>query len=218
MMKVFDVLDRIAYLCGALLAVIALSWIFERLVSHFGANAGNWAAWVQALGAIVAIAGAAWIGLHQVQAARRQEAARRKQSLEAVVELFRQFEITLADTLKELESKGFTENARLYAGERKRALAACISAIDAMPLHEIPYAYIGHRAFNLRNAMDHALDIAQSIADLRFDLPEGNARFQIRLNLLRTDAANGKACYDAIARIEKVYDGWKAPDLPKNQK
>lgn len=149
------------------LTCVVVSGLAAALFVHLtGLDAGEnqaIAAWVQAVGSVLAIAGALTVAGYQVNAARTEAEIRRRVDEREALE-------SIAAFVNELETVGrkAVERARNLAGDGKvssfrvevweRTIGRMIERMNAVPFHESPYARVARPAIVMTTASEEFVE------------------------------------------------------------
>jgi hypothetical protein len=148
---------------GALIAASAVAWFAFRIVPSPEPTSSEWAAWVQAVGSIGAIAGAAWIarrqGVEALERDERQRAADVARLADDRLALLTVVSMLVSDACaraRELIEQLEAEDPPLvpYSVATINSFTQGCSAMRQLPLHEL-------RPVEAVRAFASAIDIAQ---------------------------------------------------------
>lgn len=201
----------------AMLAVLVLMTAFGLLFSPWGQaiiKSESAPAWIQAVGSVAAIVAASLIARHQTNVAKADEARRRVLHLHAIRGLLDELNrtlVTTADAISKLE----TYNAVNYARQRIRPMRIAVEAIQKIPFHEVPMAYIGVKGLNFLNMFEHALSYVETIAAVDANTSDEGEVTKVarRISLIVMHAERGQADLDDIRKLVADYDGQRSPDV-----
>ena len=145
------------------------------MLVNIGLSRSECASWVQAWGAIVALAIAGGIAIAQIRAARAHAAEVERNKQQALIEVV----ATLARLLQlEIESRAAILTADTDEQTRRSSFAAgapfadVYDAAKAMPIHELPDVDIVRLAFDLRRLTALAISVLDRLVTL-YDTTDG---------------------------------------------
>ena len=201
----------------AMLAVLTLMAALGLALSPLGQtvlNSDSAPAWIQAVGSVAAILAASLIARHQTNVAKADEARRRVLHLQAIQGLLRELNRTLVTTADAIAPLT-TYNAVDYARHRVRPMRTAIEAIQKIPFHEVPMAYIGVKGLNFLNMFEHALSYVEMIAAADANTSDEGEIQNIARGISRVvmHAERAQADLDGIRQLVAVYDGLRSPDV-----
>ncbi len=149
-------------------------------------DAGDVAAWVQAVGSIAAIFGATWIARREYQRALRSErrqlrlfkedmARQRMQrtlreiskltSIEHICEgLLR----SLESCAREIETEGAVDEFALWYVNVKWQIDECIKTLDKAPIHEPPYSYLAFQVTRVKMLTHEVLTAVDAVLVINY--------------------------------------------------
>ena len=203
--------DR-AVTCGEALTALGFVGLCVAFALHYPNKSEEWAAWMQAFGSVAAIAGAGWIARVQLREGARGAADLRVQQLRAIATLVDQLFVTFNSTAEGLQSRGLTGDLAPYARLRIAPLQVAVAALEAVPLHTIPNAYVGLPLSNLKNMIHHGLEILSAI-DVAGPTAhqDGYADLIKRANQFSRHRDRAKEDLDKIWAITEAYKGYNSP-------
>lgn len=201
----------------AMLAVLTLMAALGLALSPLGQtvlNSDSAPAWIQAVGSVAAILVASLIARHQTTVAKAEEARRRMLHLQAIQGLLRELNRTLVTTADAIAPLT-TYNAVDYARHRIRPMRTAIEAIQKIPFHEVPMAYIGVKGLNFLNMFEHALSYVEMIAAADANTSDEGEIQKIARGISRVvmHAERAQADLDGIRQLVAAYDGQRSPDV-----
>lgn len=200
-----------------MLAVLTLMAAIGLVLSPLGQaiiNSASAPAWIQAVGSVAAILAASLIARHQTNVAKAEEATRLMLHLQAIQGLLNELNRTLVTTADAIAPLT-TYNAVDYARNRIRPMRTAVEAIQKIPFHEVPMAYIGVKGLNFLNMFEHALSYVEVIAAADANTSDEGEIQKIARGISRVvmHAERAQADLDGIRKLVAVYDGKCAPNV-----
>lgn len=198
--------------CGEALTALGIVGLCIAFALHYPEKSEEWAAWMQAFGSVAAIAGAGWIARVQLRETARGEADLRAEQLRAIATLVDQLFVTFSSTADGLQSRLYTGDLAPYARLRVAPLQVALAALEAVPLHTIPNAYLGLPLSNLKNMINHGLELLSTIDALGSTAHhDGYTEVSIRANRFDQHRDRAKQDLEKIWAITDAYKGGKSP-------
>jgi len=169
-----------------------------RLGLKFDLGKSDWAAWVQAVGSIAAIAGAWLIGKHQSDTAYSHALSLQKNERHSRVQAVFPIAARAHELIVELDNMPYDH---YYKGPYSAAsFNACIKAIEAIPLHELGKMGLVEGYMQ----MQQALEAAAHAAAKRLEL--GEARYARGKAERASDADVAEARRKADAALVRISE------------
>lgn len=197
---------------GEALTVLGFVGVCIAFALHYPEKSEEWAAWMQAFGSVAAIAGAGWIARGQLRETARGAADLRAEQLRAIATLVDQLFVTFSSTAEGLQSRLYTGDLAPYARLRVAPMQVAIAALEAVPLHTIPNAYLGLPLSNLKNMIHHGLELLSDIDELGATAHhDGYTEVSIRANRFDRHRDRAKQDLDTIWAVTDAYKGGNSP-------
>jgi hypothetical protein len=196
------------------MGVVALAALVGVFIWKFPSSSSDWAAWVQAFGAIAAILAASAIASRQSSQAKREEADRRIAQLKGVRGLLDELNATLSLSAARIQEREGSE-ALLLARERLRPMAVALEAIRRIPFHEVPMVYLGATGLNYLNMYSGALQTLEAMASEVWepDNQELQTRIARGISKLVRFSERANADLASIGETVEKYDGVRSPNI-----
>jgi hypothetical protein len=196
------------------LGSIALLALVAVFLWQFPEGSAEWAAWVQAFGAIAAILAAAAIASRQSDQVRREEADRRIAHLKGVRGLFDDVNNTLTVTLANLQERGGQE-LLIYVKQRTPPIRIALEAIRRIPFHEVPLVYLGGVGLNYVNMFTFVVQAMEDMAieTWQVDDSQQNARLDRGVDRIAQCVSRAGESLKTIRNIVSDYDGIRSPRI-----
>jgi hypothetical protein len=182
----------------------AIVGIAIYVLAHPAFQSIEGAAWVQAIGSILAVVAAIFISTHQAKRTRENQEEIRRAQLDGVVSIAR-----LASGTAVKQRKVFQDKEKYPDYEKMRKL--CAPALEELALafsgvdfHQAPYAYVAQEAINMKITL-------QRIARTMREDMEVN-----RESMVKALASVGKQLSKNMKTIRAIsadYNGASVPDL-----
>lgn len=149
-------------------------------------DAGDVAAWVQAVGSIAAIFGATWIARREYQRALRSERRqlrlfKKDMSRQRMQRAFREISKltsighicegllrSLEFCAREIETEGAVEEFALWYVNAKWQIDECIKNLDKAPIHEPPYSYLAFQATRVKILAHEVLTAVDAVLAISY--------------------------------------------------
>jgi len=169
------------------------------------------AAWVQAVGAILAIWYAGKFARDDRRNARQDAAQEKIAKLRATCDLLEKLFAAFETTGKHLKGKVFPWDPVTYARQRIAPLELAIETMERLPITETPLLYVAPSILDLRNMMEHALDHLRTIRDSGFEDPNNWKPAEKHIEFVIKHIDRAERYLDSIRHAAEKYDGIKDP-------
>lgn len=198
--------------CGEALTALGVVGLCIAFALHYPEKSEEWAAWMQAFGSVAAIAGAGWIARVQLRETAKREADLRAEQLRAIATLVDQLFVTFSSTSDGLQSRLYSGDLAAYARRRVAPMKVIAAALEAVPLHTIPNAYLGLPLSNLKNMIDHGLELLSDIDQMGPTAHHDRyTEVSIRANRFDRHRDRARQDLDTIWAIAEAYKGGNSP-------
>ncbi len=169
---------------------VALLLAFGALFAAFAFNlpktSGEWASWVQAVGAIGAIIAAFIVLSEQRREERRRRLRDREDQVAALAEIIRACELRLTQIYSRLASSNDTlEDKLAFCLRWESMLRTPVNALSAVPFHQVPFAFASIHAMPAIYHLERCLGILNQLNNLNPDDEDADVEAEDLINDFR---------------------------------
>ncbi|MCX5470507.1 hypothetical protein OSH04_02130 [Alcaligenes sp. A-TC2] len=192
---------------GVAIGMLTLSNFYPTFQSD------KWAAWLQAVGSIVAVIAAFIISGNQTRKESLKKSEENRSKIDGVYVLARQARATAYKKIKNIREEGDIVKKKEIAIIVIKNFESFYDFMSRVNRHEHPYLYIGIYLSNSRNAVSRLLAILSKFEELDCSLPPNipyirSLEYQMEIQFHSLDRATKK-----IKSIKNRYNGETDPNV-----
>jgi hypothetical protein len=194
---------------GGILATIAICLAVWRIGGAFNLSKSDWASWVQAVGSILAIVGAFYIGKHQAdvqmkvaEQARQHVLSDRYSTIKGIVDRAFQKCLNVEPDVIRNGKDGPFGNLAFTFSYREEEFSRAIRLLEEAPFYELGSDVLVAGIFELRDAMESVQRWVQMYIDNRFQ-PRGEVEpdDDMLRTILVKDIGRARTAYQKILTV-----------------
>lgn len=209
-MRTNSAAENIFALIVAMLAFGGAFFAAVSLLKVGGLLTAEIAAWVQAFGAIAAIA-AAWKLAHtQLELQNADKSKERRLHMRAVVDLITRLGNNGVKTADTLEKKT-TAKGRLEAAQnRLHPMKVALETLERIEWHQAPFVYIATQSLSISNSLGWIIKVTEDVVGGHYAI---NAEFDRDCKKIRRFGGIIQRELGAIEALVTHYDGASDPNI-----